>query len=430
MSDSVMFRQTTLDNGLQVIAEVNPAGYTASFGYFVRTGARDERDEIAGVSHFLEHMMFKGTATRSAADVNRELDELGGQSNAYTSEEQTVYYASVIPKYQDRMINLLTDIMRPTLRTEDFETERQVILEEIAKYDDQPPFGAFERSMENYFGSHGLGRRVLGTVDTVSAITADQMREYFDANYGPTSMVFAAAGKVDFDALVRDLSRYTAHWKGVPTRAPRLAPAPALPSHEVLRAADVGQAYSIRLGAAPGASDIDRYAMRLLATVLGDETGSRLFWELIDTGKAEAAATWTQEFDEVGLLFHYLICDPDDLEENSQIIERVIQQLQTDGVDADELSQAINKTTAGLILQSERPSNRMFSVGNNWLTRGVYDPLDEQLQRYRRVTPDMIRDVLQKYSLQPIADCVALPDENSEAGIASGEEIATEDWDE
>ena len=155
-----MFRSTTLDNGLQVIAEVHPQGYTASFGYFVKTGARDETDEVAGVSHFLEHMMFKGTPTRSAADVNRQLDELGGQSNAYTSEEQTVYYATVIPKYQNRMVELLTDILRPTLRTEDFETERMVILEEIAKYDDQPPFGAFERSMEEYFGSHGLGRRI------------------------------------------------------------------------------------------------------------------------------------------------------------------------------------------------------------------------------------------------------------------------------
>src|SRR6056297_1347605 len=155
------FRQTTLANGLRVVAEIDTRGYSAAMGYFVRAGARDEHDKIAGVSHFLEHMMFKGTARRSAAEVNRELDELGGQSNAYTSEEQTVYYATVLPKYQARLVDLLTDMLSPSLDQDDFETERHVILEEIAKYEDQPPFGAFERAMEIYFGPRGLGRRVL-----------------------------------------------------------------------------------------------------------------------------------------------------------------------------------------------------------------------------------------------------------------------------
>lgn len=409
MNDSVQFRRTTLDNGLQIIAEINPQGYTASFGYFVRTGARDEEDAIAGVSHFLEHMMFKGTQSRSAADVNRELDELGGQSNAYTSEEQTVYYATVIPKYQNRIVDLLTDIMRPTLRIEDFETEKQVILEEIAKYDDQPPFGAFERSMENYFAGHGLGRRVLGTVDTVSSLTADQMREYFERCYSPESLLFVAAGRVDFDQLVGQLSRATAHWKPAGSRIVRVPPQAAVPSREVLAAHDAGQAYSIRLGPAPGANDLDRYPMRLLATILGDETGSRLFWELIDTGRAELAATWTQEFDETGLVFHYLICAPEDLEENLATVDRVIETLQDEGVSEEELQQAVNKTVAGLVLQSERPSNRLFSVGNNWQSRGVYDPLDDTLARYRQVTCQQIQHVLQKYPLRPITDCVAMP---------------------
>ena len=174
------FREHRLANGLEIIAEINPAAYSTAIAFFVKTGARDETDALSGVSHFLEHMMFKGTPTRSAADVNRELDEMGAQSNAFTSEEQTVYYVAVLPEYQDRALDLLCDIMRPSLRGEDFETEKQVILEEIAKYEDQPPFGAHEKSMTVHFRDHPLARSVLGTPHTVSAMTAPRMREYFE----------------------------------------------------------------------------------------------------------------------------------------------------------------------------------------------------------------------------------------------------------
>ena len=142
----MQFREHQLENGLDVIAECNPAASVCAVGFFVKTGARDEDPELSGVSHFLEHMVFKGTEHRGAADVNRELDEIGAQSNAYTSEEQTVYFLAVLPEYIERGIDLLADIMRPSLRTEDFEMEKQVILEEIAKYDDQPPYGGHEKA--------------------------------------------------------------------------------------------------------------------------------------------------------------------------------------------------------------------------------------------------------------------------------------------
>jgi len=149
-----------LDNGFRaLLVERSSLPVVASVLWY-QVGSRDEHTGETGVSHFLEHMMFKGTQRRSAADVNRELDELGGQSNAYTSEEQTVYYATVLPKFQDRLIDLLTDMLSPTLDEDEFATERQVILEEIAKYEDQPPFGAFERAMEVHFGPRGLGRRI------------------------------------------------------------------------------------------------------------------------------------------------------------------------------------------------------------------------------------------------------------------------------
>ncbi len=200
------FKHHRLANGLEVIAEVNPQAFSTALGYFVKTGSRDETPEMAGVSHFLEHMMFKGTPSRSAADINRMLDELGSQSNAYTSEEQTVYYMTVLPELQDDAVSLLTDMMRPALREEDFETERQVILEEIAMYDDQPPYGAMERIMEAYFGTHPLSRRVLGTQETVKGLQPAAMRDYHARRYAPDNLCLVAAGAVDFDALVAKLS--------------------------------------------------------------------------------------------------------------------------------------------------------------------------------------------------------------------------------
>ena len=391
------FRETTLANGLRVAAEVDPRGYSASLGYFVRTGACDETDIEAGVSHFLEHMMFKGTARRSAADVNRELDELGGQSNAYTSEEQTVYYATVLPKYQDRIIDLLTDMMRPSLADDDFQTERQVILEEIAKYEDQPPFGAFERAMERHFGPRGLGRRILGTNESIEAMTPEIMRDYFSRRYSPENIVLAAAGNVDFDSLVEQATTLTADWANLtkPSAPPADDPA-TLPEgiaiDQVIETPDAAQAYLVRVSPAPNTTDPKRYAARLLSTVLGDESGSRFFWEFIDTGRAEACAMWTQEFGSSGALFTYLVCHPDEMTSNRKRVDKLIRQLLKDGVTEDELSRAKNKTIASCIMQSDRPSNRLFGVGNGWQMRNEYVDLDTMLDRYRAVTVEKVMD--------------------------------------
>ncbi|MFN5949503.1 MAG: M16 family metallopeptidase, partial [Pirellulaceae bacterium] len=175
------FKRQTLPNGLEVIAEVQPEAFSMSIGFFVNTGARDETPELSGVSHFLEHMLFKGTPSRSAEQLNQMLDDLGSQSNAYTSEEQTVYYLSSLPEFQGQALELLADMMRPALREEDFETERQVILEEIAMYDDQPPYGAIDRLMEDYFQGHPLAGRVLGSCESVSQLKTDAMRRYHEA---------------------------------------------------------------------------------------------------------------------------------------------------------------------------------------------------------------------------------------------------------
>lgn len=406
------FRTATLPNGLEVVADIDHRGYSAAIGYFVRAGARDETDAQSGLSHFLEHMMFKGTATRSAADVNRELDELGGQSNAYTSEEQTVYYAAVLPKYQRRMVDLLSDMMRPRLDAEDFAMERQVILEEIAKYEDQPPFGAFERVMECCYGPRGLGRRVLGTTPSIESMHVDTMRDYFRTRYRPANMVLAASGNVDFDDLVDQAGLATADWNELPLPPPPepddLDQLPAGVALEPwLNIPDATQAYRITLSGGPAMASPNRFAMRLLTSIIGDDGGSRLFWDLIDTGRAEVATMWPQEYAETGALFSYLVCSPDELDSNIRLMNDAVDFVVRRGIEQAELDQVVNRTVAGVIMSSERPAQRLFGLGSHWLCCREHLSTDDLLDAYRRVDISAIEAAARSYLGTEVTEVIA-----------------------
>jgi predicted Zn-dependent peptidase len=394
------FKQITLDNGLQVCAEVNPQAFSQSLGYFVKTGSRDEKPEMAGVSHFLEHMVFKGTSSRSAEDVNRELDELGSQSNAYTSEDQTVFYLSIIPEFQEHATELLSDLMRPALRDADFETERQVILEEIAMYDDSPPYGAMERCMEEFFGSHPLSTRVLGTPHTVSQLDTDLMRGYHQQRYAPDNLCFTAAGNVDFEALVKQLDKLTKSWR--PGSFVRQKPKPSFKTSNLeLRHPPAVQQYTFQMSPGVDRFDVNRHAWRLMATIIGDDSGSRMFWALTDPGLAESAGMFAQEYDECGIVGLYLTCTPEDTQSNWELMQEVLQTALTEPVTERELEIAKNKIFSGSILASERPGNRLFTVGNAVSLRGTYESLEQALENYRRVNVDVVNAALVEYLQRP-----------------------------
>ncbi len=301
------FREFVLPNGLEIVAECNPRAYATALGFFVDTGSRDELPELSGVSHFLEHMVFKGTPRRTADDVNRELDELGSHSNAYTSEEHTVYYATVLPEYQTEALDLLADIMRPSLRQDDFDTEKQVILEEILKYEDQPPFGAHEKCMAAFFQDHPLGNSILGTTASVSQLTSDAMRTYFNRRYSPGNLKLVASGRVDFEALVSAVRERCDWWEPVPSRRV-LAPADIHEGRQFFTKEMATQQYAVQITRGPAADDPDRHAARILATIVGDDSGSRLYWELVDTGLAEYAGMGPYEFQGTGIFMTYLCC--------------------------------------------------------------------------------------------------------------------------
>jgi predicted Zn-dependent peptidase len=392
------FREHVLPNGLEVVAECNDEARSTALGFFVKTGARDEADEVAGVSHFLEHMVFKGTPTRSADDVNREFDEMGAHYNAFTNEEHTVYHAAVLPEYLRPALALLSDILRPSLREDDFDTEKKVIIEEIQMYADQPPFGADDHVRAAHFGRHPLGRSVLGTVQSITDLKVDAMRDYFRRRYSPGNIALVAAGQVDFDALAAAAAALCGSWEPFEAgrKVERAAPHAGF---ECLVRPNATQEYVLQLANGPSATDDDRFAAKLLATILGDDSGSRLFWELVDPGLAENASLGHGDHEGTGIYMTYLSCEPDETADNLRRVREIYHRVETDGVIAAELEQAKNKINSRVVLSSERPRGRLFNLGSNWTYRREYRSVKDNLDAVDAVTLEQLAAVLAKYPL-------------------------------
>ncbi|NCX97268.1 MAG: insulinase family protein [Planctomycetia bacterium] len=410
------FLHERLPNGLDVVAETSEAAVSTSVGFFVATGARDEARGIEGVSHFLEHMAFKGPVGLSAEEINRRFDRLGAAVNAFTSEEDTVYHAAVLPKYQHAAVELLAGLLRPELRAADFATEKQVILEEIRMYDDQPPFGADDRCRAAFFGSHPLAASVLGTVESVGGLEADAMRDYHRRRYAPDRIVLAASGAVDFPALVEQAKRLCGAWepsaageRAVPGR-PRAAASPGV--ERIARpAATLG--YAVRMAAGPAETDPDaeRWAAALLAVVLGDSSGSRLYWSLVDPGLAEHAALGHHDFLDAGLLITQLSCEPEEVDELLERILEVYAEATRDGITAKEFEQARNKVAGRVVLAGERPRRRLFDVGLEWSHRRRYRPIAQSLADLDAITLDDVHRILAAWPLDaPAATVIAGPE--------------------
>jgi predicted Zn-dependent peptidase len=394
----VQFFKHTLDNGLEIIAETNSEARSTSLGFFVRTGARDETDDVAGVSHFLEHMLFKGTPTRSAEQVNLEFDALGADYNAFTSEEQTVYYASVLPEYVDRALLLLADILRPSLRQEDFDTEKKVIIEEIRMYLDQPPYGADDVIRQLHYGKHPLGRSVLGTVDSITELPVDKMRAYFQRRYSPSNITLVAAGNLDFDAFRAGAEKACRGWKQLD--APRdVPPANGANRFEVVHKPQSTQEYVIQIADGPSATDADRYAAKLLATAIGDDCGSRFFWELVDPGYAETLSLSHHDGLGAGAFVSYMACDPEFTADNLKRIRDVYAAIDGEGVSDQELAQVKSKVNSRVVLGRERPRGRLFNLGGNWTQRREYRTVKDDLDAVERITVDELRAVNKKFPL-------------------------------
>ncbi len=397
---SATFQHQQLSNGLNVIAEVDDRAHTAAVGFFVKTGARDEDRAVMGVSHYLEHMMFKSTAAgRSAEDVNREFDEIGASFNAYTSQENTVYYARVLPEYLTKAVDLFTDMLRPALGTDDFDMEKNVILEEIGMYDDRPHWRLHDALLEEYFGDHPLSYRVLGTNDTIARLSSNQMRDYFQQRYSPDNITVAAAGRLDFAQLVDDVSRRAGAWQ--PTGAVRqYDDPPAAAATCSQRDKKLNRHYVAAITPGPDAQDERRYAAAVLAQVLGDEDGSRLYWALIEPGLCDEADFAHHSMDQAGYYVVYASCAPDRAEQVERILLETIDGYVND-IDPTEIERAKNKLATEATLHGENTGGRMRSLGGQWTYLGTYTPLEEEVAKIMAIGVDEVRRLIEARPFTP-----------------------------
>ncbi|HEY7850655.1 MAG TPA: pitrilysin family protein, partial [Ktedonobacterales bacterium] len=278
-----------LANGLQLLGQRMPDLESVSLCFYARTGARDEADPaLYGVSHFLEHMVFKGTPRRDTEQITLDFNLMGAEFNAFTSVEQTVFYARILNEYLPQAVDLLSDMMRPRLDADDFSMERNVILEEIARSEDVPTGQAHRRLMQTFFANSPLGHDVLGTKDSIREMSVEQMRAYHARRYGANNLIFAIAGNFEWDTVVALVEQACGDWSDGEAGRQAAAHAPDHPLSQVVVKSQLKQ--QIILVGSPSVSiqADDLYAAQLAAMILGDGAGSRMYWNIYQKGLAEA----------------------------------------------------------------------------------------------------------------------------------------------
>lgn len=395
----MQYHQYELSNGLNIVAELTPSVHSVAAGFFVRTGARDEISDVSGVSHFLEHMAFKGNDKYSADDVNRIFDEVGARYNASTGEDVTTYYAAVLPEYLGTTMEMLAVLMQPSLRQDDFDMEKNVILEEIGMYDDMPSFTAYDNVMATHFFGHPLGQSILGTNESITALTADQMRDYHRQQYNAANITLAVAGNTNIDEVRALAEKFCS---SIPSGSGhrKLPAVEAKVRSEFIVKEGSGHQHIMQMGMAPLASDSLRFAAELLAVIVGDDSGSRMFWDIVYPGHADSAELGYNEYDGAGTWMTYLSCHPDQTVDNLQRMQEIFDVINNDGVTEDELEQARNKVASRIVLRGERPMGRLSSLGGNWVYRSEYCSVADDLEIVRSIGANQILSLLQQYPLK------------------------------
>jgi predicted Zn-dependent peptidase len=393
------FTLRTLDNGLTVIVEHQPHVPSVAAGFLVRTGARDEDSEIQGVSHFLEHMMFKGTARRSAMDINQDFDRVGAQYNAYTSNEHTFYYGWVPAQSFGPLLDILADMMQSVLPPEEFKTEKQVILEEIAMYEDHLEMHTFDKLMEKAFAGHPLGGSVLGTNQTITDLRHEQMMAYFKARYSPENMLLAVCGNIDPDEALREAEHQTRQWtKG---NAGRKQPPPVAAQGRHVFQKERFQRQTVCLVYPSVAAREVRMmdAAEMASDVLGRPDNSRLFWNITQKGMAETARAFAYDFTDTGLFVLYAAVEPDRAHEVLEALRAEAARFQSEGPAPDELARVRNTLKTEFALEAETPFNRLLQVARDMESLGRPRTPEERLEQFAAVTPDTVREYLNQYPI-------------------------------
>ncbi|ATL30884.1 M16 family metallopeptidase [Streptomyces formicae] len=394
-------RRTTLPGGLRVVTETLPSVRSATFGIWANVGSRDETPSLNGATHYLEHLLFKGTSKRSALDISSAIDAVGGEMNAFTAKEYTCYYARVLDTDLPLAIDVVCDMLTGSLiLQEDVDAERGVILEEIAMTEDDPGDCVHDLFAHTMLGDTPLGRPVLGTVDTINALTADRIRRFYRKHYDPTHLVVAAAGNVDHQKVVRQV-RAAFEKAGALQRTDATPMIPRQGSRALRTSGRVEivnrkteQAHVI-LGM-PGLARTDerRWALGVLNTALGGGMSSRLFQEVREKrGLAYSVYSYTSGFADTGLFGVYAGCRPSQVHDVLKICRDELDQVAQHGLSDDEIGRAIGQLAGSTVLGLEDTGALMNRIGKSELCWGEHMSVDEMLAKISAVTPDEVREV-------------------------------------
>ena len=407
--DGSVVRRTVLPSGTRVLTETMPGQRSATIGAWVAVGSRDEAPEHLGSTHFLEHMLFKGTGRRTAMDIATAFDRVGGEANAATGKEHTCYYAKVMADDLAMAVDVITDMVTsPTIDSDDFASERGVILEELAMNEDDPDDVAHERFAEALLGPHPLGRPIGGTPDTIHAVGRDDVLAHYTRHYGSPTLVVTAAGGVSHDEVVAAVESEVARsgWGQSAAPAPRRAGAPdgALqPSGQgIVVRRDIEQAHVILGTTALSATDDDRYAMSVLNAVLGGGMSSRLFQEVREKrGLAYTVYSFSSGYSDGGYLGLYAACSPSRIDTVVDLLVSEWERLAADGITDEELARGIGQVAGGMVLGLEDSSSRMARLGRAEIVHGEFTGLDEAVARVRSVTTEGVRQLAESLASRP-----------------------------
>ncbi|HEX9037136.1 MAG TPA: pitrilysin family protein [Ktedonobacterales bacterium] len=387
-----------LPNGLLLLGQRMPDLESVSVCFYVRTGARDEAEPaLYGVSHFLEHMVFKGTARRDSEQITLDFNLMGAEFNAFTSLEQTVFYARVLNENLPQAVDLLSDMMRPKLDESDFNMERNVILEEIARAEDVPTGQAYRRMMQTYFTGTPMGHDVLGSKESIRDMAAEGMRAYHARRYAANNLIFAIAGAFEWDQVVALVEQHCGGWTGGEEGRSVGPIVPAIPGATAIVKPQQKQQLVLIASPSVGIQDDDLYAAHLAAMALGDGAGSRLFWNIFQKGLAESASASISPFDSTGLLLTFLSTTPDHAPAVLELAQAELRGLQEDGVQEDELRRAKDKLISRTVLDGDSAFSRMQDLAYTWVAEGAVRSIQDEMNRIEAVTLADVRRALDRF---------------------------------
>lgn len=405
-----MWKKTCLDNGVRIVTEEVPYANSAVIGIWVKTGSRNEQENNHGVSHFIEHLLFKGTTNRTAKQIAEELEAVGGTLNAFTTKEYTCYYAKVLSENMPQAIELLSDMFfNSTFNHEDIEKEKNVVLEEIKMYEDTPDEIIHDLFAQTVWQNHPLGRTILGSSESINSMERSKIIDYFTKHYIPGNTVISVAGNITHQQVVEQLSKYFLDWD-TQSQIDYTCTQKPVPQANVRFTEKDTEQVQICLGA-PGLPQEHSftYVLLVLNNILGGGLSSRLFQSIREErGLAYSIYSYHTSYVDSGLFTVYAGTSPNKFQEVVELIVKEIAKLKKEGITEEELTKTKKQIRGGLLLSMESVSNRMSRLGRTELCHGRVITAEEVVEKISQVSVDEVMDLCnllfktEKFSLTAI----------------------------